>query len=171
MRLALFLTITALLPAAGWQLLSVSKIWDQPQHAAFGDLIRWNNQWFAVFREGLTHAPSKGKPDDGKLRVLSSPNGENWTSQALIAEAGVDLRDPHLSLTPQNQLRDVPPALDPGALAPDRGIQQRARHDPAITAHASTLRSRRPSWPSSRRWRDAKTSPCTWCCWRPSRCC
>jgi hypothetical protein len=104
LRLALFLSLSVLLSAADWEIVSVKRIWDQPPHAAFGDLIRWNDGWYCVFREGLGHAPQKGKTDDGKLRVLSSPDGEHWQSEALIEEPGVDLRDPHLSLTPDNRL-------------------------------------------------------------------
>lgn len=105
--LFLFPFLTAVLGAADWQLLGVSKIWDQPAHAAFGDLIRWNGRWFAVFREGSGHAPRPGVTDDGKLRVLSSANGAAWQSEALLEEAGVDLRDPHLSITSKNQLMIV----------------------------------------------------------------
>jgi hypothetical protein len=104
LRVALLLCLPALLSAADWQIVSVNRIWDQPRHAAFGDLIRWNDRWYCVFREGLGHAPSKGKTDDGKLRVLSSTNGERWQSEALIEESGVDLRDPHLSLTADDRL-------------------------------------------------------------------
>lgn len=104
MRLLLLLAMCGALGAADWKIVSVKKIWSEPAHAAFGDLIRWNDRWYAVCREGKGHAPSKGKPDDGALRVLASKDGETWTSQALIAEAGVDLRDPHLSVTPSNQL-------------------------------------------------------------------
>jgi len=107
MKLALFLLSSALLLAADWQLVSVKKIWDQPAHAAFGDLIRWNGRWYAVFREGLGHAPQKGKTDDGKLRVISSPNGDDWQSEALLDEKGVDLRDPHLSIAADNRLMIV----------------------------------------------------------------
>jgi len=90
--------------ASDWEIVSARRIWDQPKHAAFGDLIRWKERWYAVLQEGQGHAPSKGKPDDGVLRVLSSTDGDVWTSQALIAEAGVDLRDPHLSVTAKNEL-------------------------------------------------------------------
>jgi hypothetical protein len=105
-RLALLL-LAPLLSAADWQLVSVTRIWDQPQHAAFGDLIRWKDRWYAVFREGQGHAPRKGFTDDGKLRVLSSANGDTWQSEALLEEAGVDLRDPHLSITKKQQLMIV----------------------------------------------------------------
>lgn len=104
MRLLLLPIFTLTLSAAEWKLDSVTRIWDQPKHAAFGDITRWNNRWIAVFREANVHAPSKGKPDDGKLRVLSSPNGDAWKSEALLDEPGVDLRDPHLSLTPDNRI-------------------------------------------------------------------
>ncbi len=103
MRPLLFL-LASTLTAADWQLVSVTKIWDQPKHAAFGDLIRWNDRWFAVFREGQGHAPTIGKTDDGKLRVLSSSTGGDWQSEALIEEHGVDLRDPHLSIARNNRL-------------------------------------------------------------------
>lgn len=41
---------------------------------------------------------------DGKIRILTSPDGERWESAALIAEEGVDLRDPKLCITPDNRL-------------------------------------------------------------------
>lgn len=107
MRLLPLLLFTTVLGAAEWKLISVTRIWDQPKHAAFGDLIRWNDRWFAVFREGQGHAPTKGKTDDGKLRVLSSNDGEKWQSEALLEEQGVDLRDPHLSITKDKRLMIV----------------------------------------------------------------
>ncbi len=70
MRLFLLLAMCATLGAADWKIVSVKKIWSEPAHAAFGDLIRWHDRWYAVYREGKGHAPSKGKPDDGVLRVL-----------------------------------------------------------------------------------------------------
>jgi len=107
MRLLSLLLFTTFLSAADWQLVSVTKVWDEPKHAAFGDLIRWNNRWFATFREGQGHAPTVGKTDDGKLRILSSADGAKWQSEALLDEAGVDLRDPHLSVTKDNRLMIV----------------------------------------------------------------
>jgi hypothetical protein len=106
MRLAV-LFLPLLLPAQDWSVIEHRRIWSEPQHAAFGDLIRFDNRWFAVFREGRTHAPSPGKPDDGKLRVISSTDGASWKSEALLLEDGVDLRDPHLSLTPDDRLMIV----------------------------------------------------------------
>ncbi len=90
------------------ELLGVTKIWDQAPHSAFGDIIRFRDRWYAVFREGTGHVPDlPGHNDDGKLRVLVSKDGVRWTSAALIADEGVDLRDPHLSITADGRLMIV----------------------------------------------------------------
>lgn len=41
------------------------------------------------------------------LRVLESTDGEQWKSVALLTEKGIDLRDPKLSITPDNRLMMV----------------------------------------------------------------
>lgn len=81
------------------QVLSVKKIWDAGRHNAFTDLIRHQGTWFCTFREGDDHVGG-----DGKIRVLGSTDGERWESWALLTEKGVDLRDPKLSITPDNRL-------------------------------------------------------------------
>ncbi len=88
--------------AAEPELLSVSKIWDQGAHNAFGDLIRFQDKWFCSLREGEGHVGG-----DGKIRILESTDGESWQSAALLAEVGIDLRDPKLSLTPEGRLMIV----------------------------------------------------------------
>ena len=85
--------------AAEPELKSNAKIWDQGQHNAFTDLIRWHEKWYCTFREADGHVGG-----DGKLRVLESPDGERWESVALVAETGIDLRDPKLSITPDDRL-------------------------------------------------------------------
>jgi hypothetical protein len=75
------------------ELLSVRKIWDAAPHCAFTDLAYYSGAWFCAFREGESHALSIGR-----VRVLRSPDGEGWESAALIAEEGIDLRDPHFSV-------------------------------------------------------------------------
>jgi hypothetical protein len=104
--LALF-CLAAPLAGAGLEIVSVKKIWDKAPHCAFGDIVRFQNRWFAVFREGLGHAPRLDKEDDGTLRVIVSKDGDTWESAALIAEKGVDLRDPHLSITADKRLMIV----------------------------------------------------------------
>ncbi len=108
MPLLLFACISSLVllpstPAADPpQLVGVQKIWDQGQHNAFTDLIRWHGKWYCTFREGDGHVGG-----DGKLRLLESTDGEKWASAALLEEEGIDLRDPKLSVTPDDRLMIV----------------------------------------------------------------
>src|SRR5271168_2385224 len=74
-------------------LVSVEKIWDRGKHNAFTDLARWRGRWYCTFRESEAHVGG-----DGKLRVLESADGRGWEPVALIAEEGIDLRDPKLSV-------------------------------------------------------------------------
>ncbi len=84
------------------QLVSVKKVWDQGHHNAFTDLIRFRGEWFCAFREADDHVGG-----DGKLRVLRSKDGDRWESAALLEEAGIDLRDPKLSITSNGRLMVV----------------------------------------------------------------
>jgi hypothetical protein len=91
----------------------VRKVWDRGPHNAFTDLIRFKDRWVCVFREGTGHAAGAGK-----IRVLNSDDGKEWQSAALIEQDGVDLRDSHLSITPDGSLMvvggaAVPPSRDP----------------------------------------------------------
>jgi hypothetical protein len=80
--------------------IEVTKIWDQGPHNAFTDLIRFNNTFYCTFREGTTHV----KGWDGKARVLKSTDGKTWNSVALLKMDGKDVRDPKLSITPDNRI-------------------------------------------------------------------
>jgi hypothetical protein len=75
------------------------RIWDQAPHNAFTDLTYWNNQFVCAFREGRRHVST-----DGKIRVLTSRDGNQWHSAALIALDGYDLRDAGLSIEPDGRL-------------------------------------------------------------------
>jgi hypothetical protein len=86
-------------PGDGPQLVSVKRIWNAGHHNAFTDLARFSNQWFCTFRESQAHVGG-----NGKIRVLTSTDGERWDSAALLSEEGIDLRDPKLSLTPDGRL-------------------------------------------------------------------
>src|SRR5262245_51835124 len=88
--------------AAGPEIVSVTKIWDQGKHNAFTDLIRWHDKWYCTFREADAHVGG-----DGQIRVLESADGEKWQSVALVSEKGIDLRDPKLSITPDDRLMIV----------------------------------------------------------------
>ena len=79
--------------------ISVRKIWDQAPHNAFTDLTYWKGQFVCAFREGRRHVST-----DGKIRVLTSPDGHRWQSAALVALDGFDLRDAGLSIAPDGRL-------------------------------------------------------------------
>ncbi|MFB3827899.1 MAG: sialidase family protein [Bryobacteraceae bacterium] len=96
-----------LLAAPQLEVISVRRIWDQAPHSAFGDIIRFRDRWFCVFREGRRHVARPGEEDDGKLRVIASRDGEAWKAAARIAEKGIDLRDPHFSITADGRLMIV----------------------------------------------------------------
>jgi hypothetical protein len=81
------------------ELISTQMIWNNAPHNAFTDLIRFNDRWYCTFREGEKHVG-----DNGKIRVISSIDGEKWESAALFEREGVDLRDPKLCITPDNRL-------------------------------------------------------------------
>ncbi len=85
--------------AEQFQLVSVTKIWDRGEHNAFTDLIRFDDKWFCTFRESKAHVGG-----NGKIRVLTSKDGKQWESAALLGEEGIDLRDPKLSITPDKRL-------------------------------------------------------------------
>jgi hypothetical protein len=76
------------------------KIWDSDCYCAFTDLTRFNDRFYCAFREGSAHVHG----ENGKIRVIASDDGDTWRSVALLAEDGVDLRDPKLSVTPDGKL-------------------------------------------------------------------
>ena len=95
----LLVTSSPLVVGAEPKLVSVEKIWDKAPHCAFTDLLRWKDRWLCTFREATKHGG-----DNGKVRVIESSDGKTWKSAALLAEAGIDLRDPKLSLHPDGRL-------------------------------------------------------------------
>src|SRR5881628_122537 len=91
----------------------VRKIWDQAAHNAFTDLIRFEDRWLCVFREGAGHAAGPGK-----IRVLVSADGKAWQSTALREWPTIDLRDPHISRTPKGELMILGGAAEPATRDP-----------------------------------------------------
>jgi len=84
-------------PAA--ELVEVRKIWEAAPHNAFTDLIRFQNRWYCVFREGTGHVNYHGK-----LRVITSADGERWESATLLSAIFADLRDAKITITPKQEL-------------------------------------------------------------------
>jgi hypothetical protein len=85
--------------AAEAELVEVRKIWDAAPHNAFTDLVRFRGRWFCVFREGQGHVSP-----DGALRVITSQDGKDWTSAALLTSTNADLRDAKITITPKGEL-------------------------------------------------------------------
>ncbi len=81
------------------QLVESRKIWSQAPHNAFTDLIRFQDRWHCVFREGKGHVSP-----DGSLRVITSADGKDWQSAALITSPTSDLRDAKITVTPDGKL-------------------------------------------------------------------
>jgi hypothetical protein len=81
------------------ELIEVKKIWDAAPHNAFTDLARFRNAWFCAFREGNAHVSP-----DGALRILTSTDGQSWTSAALFSSTNADLRDAKITVTARNEL-------------------------------------------------------------------
>jgi hypothetical protein len=84
------------------ELVEVRKIWDRGPHNAFTDLTRFDGKWFCVFREGNGHVSP-----DGAVRVLTSADGKDWESAALLTSKTMDLRDPKVVVTPRKELMIV----------------------------------------------------------------
>jgi len=81
----------------------VWKIWDQAEHNAFTDIVKYEGKYYCTFREGGGHVPWPGGID-GKIRILVSKDGEKWKSAALLEKYDFDLRDSKLSIDPQGRL-------------------------------------------------------------------
>lgn len=77
----------------------VQMLWQSSHHNAFTDLIYYREAWYCVFREGSTHMSY-----DGQIVVLYSTDTQNWQEHSRLAWQGGDLRDPKLSVSPNNHL-------------------------------------------------------------------
>ncbi len=95
----LHVAVASASPSLKVELLAVKKIWDQAPHNAFTDLVRWNGQFYCAFREGRGHVST-----DGRIRVLRSRDTDVWRPCEPVVMEGYDLRDAHLSVTPDDRL-------------------------------------------------------------------
>jgi hypothetical protein len=77
---------------------SVSCIWNAAPHCAFTDLIEYKGHLLCSFRESDKHVYGT----NGIIRILRKD--DEWRSVAQIDQNGIDLRDPHFSVTFDNRL-------------------------------------------------------------------
>lgn len=82
------------------KLVEVKNIWEQGDYNSFTDLIIFKDKLYCAFREAKRH----GVSTDGSIRILVSNDANTWKSRALICSDKGDLRDPHLTVTPDNKL-------------------------------------------------------------------
>lgn len=85
------------------ELVELRRIWrpkadDPRQSLTFTDLQRWNDKFYYTIRQ----APGHGGL--GVILILSSKAGVHWIQDAMIELKGYDLRDPKISVTPDNHL-------------------------------------------------------------------
>lgn len=81
------------------RIINSRMIWNQDQHSAFTDLIRWKDQFVCIFRFGKAHVSP-----DGALQLLVSSDGSNWQTLARITSPVADLRDPKLMVGLKGEL-------------------------------------------------------------------
>ncbi|MGV8878717.1 MAG: hypothetical protein ACOH2A_06765 [Sphingobacteriaceae bacterium] len=81
------------------KVVSTQKIWTAKNYSSFTDLIIYNNKWYCVFREAISHVGS-----NGTIRILESDDGDKWKENSVIIESGRDLRDPKFFLDRQGKL-------------------------------------------------------------------
>lgn len=79
-----------------------TKIWDKMNHCAFTDLLRFNNAFYVTFREAASHTSTASSV--GRVRVLKTTDGTIWDEVALFSISKKDVRDPKLSVTPDNKI-------------------------------------------------------------------
>lgn len=77
------------------------------KHLAFPDLIKFEGNYYACFREADSHVAFQ---DFGKIRILKGNfNGKKWDFEdaGLISKEGFDLRDPRFFIDHHNTLRMI----------------------------------------------------------------
>lgn len=87
-------------PGVGNEQIQYQRIYGEAPHSAFTDLVRYKGNFYCAFRE----APGHVSGPKGTARVIKSSDGKNWKSVADLKIEGLDLRDPKLSITPDNRL-------------------------------------------------------------------
>ncbi len=71
---------------------NVRRAFDNGEHNAFTDLIRWKGKFWLAFRSCADGHPISPK---GAIIVLSSPDAKDWTEACRLKVPGRDTRGPH----------------------------------------------------------------------------
>ncbi len=82
----------------------VQKIWSGDAYCAFTSLMEHDGRYYCTFREGESHVFDSNGNAEGKIRVITSRDGDKWESVALLSKEGIDLRDPKICEMPDGRL-------------------------------------------------------------------
>lgn len=80
--------------------IKVTKIYSDGNYNAFTSLIKFKGNFYCAFRSGEKHVYGK----DGVIKIIASKNGVKWKEIDKISLEGYDLRDPKLSITPDDRI-------------------------------------------------------------------
>ncbi len=83
---------------------TVRKIYDSGNHNAFTSLVKFKGKYYCTFREGFNHVFDDAGNAEGRVVIIASKNLKHWETVADIGLDSVDLRDPKLSITPDDRL-------------------------------------------------------------------
>lgn len=87
--------------APGRKIWDATRVPDRPRgRLELTDLIRFRDNWYCSFHEGEIH----GNHPSGRVRIIRSPNGENWETVALFAWDSADVREVNFSITAEGHL-------------------------------------------------------------------
>lgn len=86
------------------------RVKEGQNHAAFTSLEYYKGYFYCSFREANYHVDKNGN-DNGIITILKSRNGRRWRLCGHIIHDGYDLRDPKLSITPDNRLMLISEAV------------------------------------------------------------
>lgn len=109
MRILFILLLTSLTGCAQEEFLesvqprvTVSKVYgDGSSYCAFTSMVKRGDSYYMAFREGETHVADN---DYGIIRILKSTDGSTWSTMQILSVNNIDLRDPNLSVMPDNRL-------------------------------------------------------------------
>ena len=76
-------------------------IWHGENYASFTSLVFYKGYFYCSFRNANKHADSSGN-DCGIIKIIRSKQGDVWEDYLSFSEKGYDLRDPQMSITPDN---------------------------------------------------------------------
>lgn len=82
-------------------IISNDLIWHGENYASFTSLVFYKGNFYCSFRNANKHADSSGN-DCGIIKIIRSKKGDVWEEYMTFCENGCDLRDPQLSITPDN---------------------------------------------------------------------